>query len=301
MSDLPPVITHCQIVSQELLDRVREYCAGADGRPGRRTIVANVQPQFTASDLSVVGARLLGPQKIIDASGNLTASTAKMSRLRFCYAWRSLMESGMLLCGGSDAPVEPPDALRGMREAMRNALHVGQAEGKEVGKEVGEDRPRNRYTEDLSFGEALAMYTTNAACAVGRGRELGRLEVGYRADFVVTELRDFTDLVPEEKRGPQLFSGRGESASPSLGSPLVAQTWLGGHKVFDRANAAEDGVGTGSLSGGTSFPNMPGRAGRPLWCGPARAGLPLWRCPCCRWQFGDSASALGRVAAGLGW
>jgi len=113
-------------------------------------VIANVQPQFVPSDLPIARSRL----------GEGT------ERLRCSYAWRTLLRHGVPLAGGSDAPVEAPAPLEGMADAMDHVLHP---------------------TEQLSFAEALQMYTTGAAYAACVEERLGRLAPGSRADFIVLE------------------------------------------------------------------------------------------------------------------
>ncbi|MDH3404577.1 MAG: imidazolonepropionase, partial [Acidobacteriota bacterium] len=47
---------------------------------------------------------------------------------------------------------------------------------------------------DMSVGEALTAMTLNAACSLGRGAELGSIEVGKQADLVVLEGAGLDDL-----------------------------------------------------------------------------------------------------------
>src|SRR5690625_7280831 len=62
--------------------------------------IADIQPRFVASDFPWVEARL-GPE-----------------RMKLAYAWKSLIESGVICAGGSDAPVEPIDPLLGIHAAI---------------------------------------------------------------------------------------------------------------------------------------------------------------------------------------
>ena len=54
----------------------------------------------------------------------------------------------------------------------------------------------------MSAGEALAAGTLNAACSLGRGDEVGTLEVGKRADVLVLDVPDHRHLVYELGRNP---------------------------------------------------------------------------------------------------
>ncbi len=54
----------------------------------------------------------------------------------------------------------------------------------------------------LSAGEALTAATLNAACSLGRGATVGSLEVGKKADLVVTDLPSHQHLTYEMARNP---------------------------------------------------------------------------------------------------
>jgi imidazolonepropionase len=54
----------------------------------------------------------------------------------------------------------------------------------------------------MSAGEALTAATLNAACSLGRGGEIGTLEVGKRADLVVLDVPNHRHLTYEFGRNP---------------------------------------------------------------------------------------------------
>jgi predicted amidohydrolase YtcJ len=88
------------------------------------------------------------------------------------YAIRSWRRAGLTVAGSSDAPVISPDPLLGLRDAVLRRT----ADGRVLGP-----------GEELTAADALALYTTQAAYAMHRETELGSLEVGKRADFVVLD------------------------------------------------------------------------------------------------------------------
>ena len=46
----------------------------------------------------------------------------------------------------------------------------------------------------MSPAEALTAVTMNAACSLGLEREIGSLEVGKRADFLIHEFEDYREI-----------------------------------------------------------------------------------------------------------
>ena len=81
-------------------------------------------------------------------------------RLDRAYPYRQLLDAGVRLAGGSDAPVEDLDPLAGIRSAG----------------ECG-----------LSRDEALASFTAAPAWLEGAEDRRGRLSPGYDADLVVLD------------------------------------------------------------------------------------------------------------------
>jgi len=121
------------------------------------------------------------------AIGDLYFAPARLGdeRLEGAYAWRSLLESGALVCGGTDAPVEKGDPLIEFYAAVyRHALN-------------GFSAPDWGLDQVLSRSQALALYTSSAARAVGREHDLGTLEVGKRADLSVFS-KDLMTVEPPE-------------------------------------------------------------------------------------------------------
>jgi predicted amidohydrolase YtcJ len=107
-------------------------------------VTACIQPSFLPSDSPWLQARL-GPERV--------AAT---------YAFRSLQEAGVPLAGGSDCPVEPPHPLWGMASAR--------------------DRAGFLPEQALDAAEALALFTTGAAAAIG---EDAALDPGQPATFTI--------------------------------------------------------------------------------------------------------------------
>jgi predicted amidohydrolase YtcJ len=148
-SDAPAALTearwrieHAQIIAPEDIPRFAHM-----------GVIASMQPSHAISDLHFAPARL-GP-----------------SRLAGAYAWRALLDSGAVICAGSDAPVEKGDPLiEFYAAAYRHDLS-------------GFAGPNWGLDQAVSRDQALAMLTKGAAFSVFDEAERGTLEVGKRADI----------------------------------------------------------------------------------------------------------------------
>jgi predicted amidohydrolase YtcJ len=93
-------------------------------------------------------------------------------RLPGAYAWRSLLDTGTIIAGGSDFPVEDANPFHGLHAAVtRRPLDEAHAGW----------QPEQR----MSRLEAVRSFTSWNAWAAGQDAELGSLERGKRADLVV--------------------------------------------------------------------------------------------------------------------
>lgn len=116
-------------------------------------IIASMQPSHAIGDLHFAPARL----------GD--------ARLDGAYAWHSLVDMGVIVVGGSDAPVERGDPLIEFYAAVARA------------DLEGFQGPDWRPGEAVDRATALKMFTLWPAYASFREDELGTIEVGKRADF----------------------------------------------------------------------------------------------------------------------
>jgi predicted amidohydrolase YtcJ len=128
-------------------------------------IIASMQPSHAIGDFHFAPARL----------GD--------ARLDGAYAWHSLVDRGVIVVGGSDAPVERGDPLIEFYAAVaRRDLQ-------------GFQGPDWRPDEAVDRATALKMFTVWPAYASFREDELGTIEVGKRADFTAFDIDLMT--VPE--------------------------------------------------------------------------------------------------------
>ncbi len=121
-------------------------------------IIASMQPSHAIGDLHFAPARL----------GD--------ARLDGAYAWHSLVDLGVIVVGGSDAPVERGDpAIEFYAAVARRDL-------------TGFQGPDWRPGEAVDRMTALHMFTLWPAYASFREDELGTIEPGKRADFTAFDL-----------------------------------------------------------------------------------------------------------------
>ena len=134
-------------------------------------IIASMQPSHAIGDLHFAPARLAD------------------SRLDGAYAWHSLVDLGVVVVGGSDAPVERGAPLIEFYAAVaRRDLQ-------------GFQGPDWRPDEAVDRLTALKMFTLWPAYASFREDELGTIEVGKRADFTAFSVDLMTAPVEDIPRG----------------------------------------------------------------------------------------------------
>lgn len=121
-------------------------------------IIASMQPSHAIGDLHFAPARL----------GD--------ARLDGAYAWRSLVDRGVIVVGGSDAPVERGSPLIEFYAAIARA------------DLQGFQGPDWRPLEAVDRATALKMFTLWPAYASFREAELGTIEVGKRADLTAFDV-----------------------------------------------------------------------------------------------------------------
>ena len=106
-------------------------------------------------------------------------------RLHEAYPWQSLLQTGSIISGGSDAPVEIPNPLLG--------IHAAVTRQDTSGWPAGGWQPNERMTID----QALASITNWAAYSMFAESYLGKIKPGYMADFTVLS-QDLSTIEPTE-------------------------------------------------------------------------------------------------------
>lgn len=149
-------IEHSQIIAVE--DIPRFASAG---------IIPSMQPSHAIGDLHFAEDRI------------------GKDRLKGGYAWRSLIDSGAKIAGGSDAPVEVGDP--------RIELYAAIVRKDQKGYSNEAWYPKEKVTPQ----EALKMFTSWAAYAAFQEDIIGTIEVGKRADFTLLD-RDILTAEPQD-------------------------------------------------------------------------------------------------------
>lgn len=148
-------LIHAMVVREDLVERLVKLDVALD-----------LQPSFVSSDFPWVIERL------------------GEDRINWAYAWKSLIDKGLIAAGGSDAPIEDVDPLLGMYAAVTRRKPYETHEG-------------YMPHEKLSRFEAIQLYTSGSAAAICKEHERGQIRDGYDADFTVLD-RDLFDGQPEQ-------------------------------------------------------------------------------------------------------
>ncbi len=150
-------------------------------------VIPSMQASHQTSDMYWAGKRL-GQERLLGA-----------------YAWRSLINTGVIIPNGSDFPVEYVNPLI--------SFHASIARQDANNYPAGGWYPEQRMTRD----EALKSMTIWPAYSAFQEKELGSLSVGKHADFVVLD-QDIMRVAPELVLNTRVLS-----------------TWVGGKAVFERS------------------------------------------------------------------
>jgi predicted amidohydrolase YtcJ len=167
-------IEHAQILSLEDIPRFATL-----------GVIPSMQATHQTSDMGWAEARV-GPQ-----------------RIRGAYAWRSLLNTGVVIPNGTDFPVEEVNPLLTFHAAVTRQNPSNQP--------AGGWYPEQKMTRE----EALQSMTIWPAYAGFQEAILGSLTPGKYADFVILD-RDIMQVPDTEILGTRVIS-----------------TWIGGKRVYE--------------------------------------------------------------------
>lgn len=167
-------LIHCYVVRPDQLERMRNL-----------NVIADIQPVFLADEVDIAEERL--PEKFTPLS----------------YAWKTLIENGITAAGSSDCSAALPDPWMGIDGAVNRVRRI-------------ERTPRGGWhpEQKLTIDETFRLFTRNSSIAIGAQNNVGTLEPGKLADFVILE-DDPWEIDPEELRNVR-----------------VKQTFCGGECVY---------------------------------------------------------------------
>ncbi|NVK87892.1 MAG: amidohydrolase [Gammaproteobacteria bacterium] len=149
-------------------------------------LIASMQPTHATSDMNMAEDRI-GKQ-----------------RLQGAYAWRTLLDQGTIIASGSDFPVELANPFHGLHAAVTRQNHQNQPAKGWIPEQA------------MTLTEAFRSFTLDAAYAAHQEQQLGSLEVGKWADFIIID-RDLFTTQPQD-----------------LWQIKVLQTWVAGAKRYEK-------------------------------------------------------------------
>lgn len=191
--------------NRQVLDAYERLIPEFPDNPGRhriehaQTLSSNDIPRF--AQLGIIAA-----MQPTHATSDMYWAVDRLGeqRARGAYAWRSLRDSGAVLAFGSDFPVEQANPMLGIHAAVTRQDLKGWPTGGWFPE------------QSISRQQAIRAFTLDAAYAAFMEDEIGSLEVGKRADFIVLD-RDIMKVPAEQ--------------IPEI---QVLQTWLDGEQVFEK-------------------------------------------------------------------
>lgn len=127
-------------------------------------------------------------------------------RLDWQYPFADIVDSGALVAGGSDWPINPPDPMEGIHVLVNRSSRS---------TDESDEEPPMRDDQGLTLLQALQAYTSGAAHA-NHQEDSGNLRVGASADVLVLD-RDPFDLHEDE-----------------IGSAEPVTAWARGSEVYRR-------------------------------------------------------------------
>ena len=225
------------------VEHAQHLTAPLEGQPRRMRAagaVASVQPAHMALDRKLVVGKL----------GEARAARA--------YAFKTILDAGVALSGGSDWPIVDADPIKAMEAAVTRG-RVDEACDTSDGPPFAESSASSSASSSadgvawdpvqrLSAGEALAAYTTAAAHVARLNGVVGTLWRGALADFAVL------DASPLDIGAVQEADEEG-GCKRRKRRPRVVSTFVGGRCAFGC-----DGVRTASsVSAATTTATAAGR------------------------------------------
>lgn len=146
-------IEHCQVVHKSDIPKFNTL-----------GITASIQPIHFFSDYNMAISRL-------------------GKRTECSYPWKSFIDNNVLICSGSDFPIDDPNPIKGIH-CLINRKKI--------------DSYKLFGDEAINIEQAIESYTTNAAKSICE--PIDKIEIGYSANLVILNINPFqTDFESIEK------------------------------------------------------------------------------------------------------
>lgn len=188
-----------------VLDRF-EQLVPADKRQQSRHRIEHAQIVAEEDIPRFIKLQILPSMQAVHATSdkNMAADRLGQDRLTGAYAWRTFIDQGSIIIGGSDFPVELADPFHGIHASVTRQDHANQPEEGWL--------PQQR----LTLTEALRSFTVDAAYGAFQENSMGTLAPGSWADFIIID-RDIFQVPAEQ-----------------LWQVQVEQTYVNGKQAFSR-------------------------------------------------------------------
>ncbi|TKB46029.1 amidohydrolase [Thalassotalea mangrovi] len=165
-------VEHAQVLQISDIDRFAEL-----------KVIASMQATHATSDKNMAEDRL------------------GSERIKGAYAWKSLLDKGVVIAAGSDFPVESPNPFFGLHASLT--------------RQDQKNLPKGGWypEQSMTMSQAFKSFTLDAAYAGHQETYLGSLEPEKQADFILVDQDIFA------------------IAKKNIWKTKVNQTWVAGKKV----------------------------------------------------------------------
>lgn len=175
---------------------------------------------------------ILTAMQFTHATSDLTMAEDRLGseRIKTAYAWRTVLDAGSIIIGGSDAPVEKVNPFHGLYAGVTRMTRAGEPEGGWY--------PEQKVTRE----EALRAFTIWAAYGQFEEDLKGSLEPGKLADFIIID-RDYMTCPEADIKDIQVLAtyvGNELVYTKDTSAPTVV--WQGDPLTFNRELVVEPGT-----------------------------------------------------------
>ncbi len=183
-----------QVAIHAIGDAATDYCLNAYEKaqaemvrddPRHRIVHYNVVDKAMLERTKKLGVIADIQTTFVPLNGQWVNTLLGEDRARRTYAWKTIMDAGVICSGGSDCPITPLPPLLGIWAAVtRHAYYTNES-------------PPYLPEECLSVQQAVELYTKWAAYADFDEDKKGTVSVGKYADLVVLE-EDIFQVAPDQ-------------------------------------------------------------------------------------------------------